>query len=180
MQPLWIRMSGPVMRRLTAGARASLVCMMSVAAVVAAESASAQSGTDACQPDQVTLRGPWGQTQFTVEIADSIEERAEGLMHRPHMARGAGMLFVYEAPQRASFWMKNTLIPLDMLFVDVTGTVRHIHHRAIPGDLTPIPGGDNVFAVLEINGGLAARYGISVGTELRHEVFSKTGAIWPC
>ncbi|KII18158.1 DUF192 domain-containing protein [Phaeobacter sp. S60] len=180
MQPLWIRMSRPVMRRLTAGARAAAACILSVVAIVAADGASAQNGSEACQPNRVALRGPWGQTQFIVEIADTIEERAEGLMHRPHMARGAGMLFVYETPQRASFWMKNTLIPLDMLFVDVTGTVRHIHHRAIPGDLTPIPGGDNVFAVLEINGGLAERFGISVGTELRHEVFSKSGAIWPC
>ncbi|WP_072506371.1 DUF192 domain-containing protein [Phaeobacter porticola] len=173
MRSLWTRLS----YSLTTGARAAALCMISGAAIVAADAGRADT---ACHRDQVSLRGPWGQAQFAVEIADTVEERAQGLMHRPYMARGHGMLFVYEAPQRASFWMKNTLIPLDMLFVDTTGTVRQIHHRAIPGDLTPIPGGDNVFAVLEINGGLAALYGISVGSELRHEVFSETGAIWPC
>ncbi|MFV1593364.1 DUF192 domain-containing protein [Phaeobacter sp. JH20_36] len=173
MRCAWTRLSD----RMTTGARAAALSIMSVAAIVVA---GAVQSEETCRPDLVSLRGPWGQAQFTVEIADTIETRAQGLMHRPHMARGSGMLFVYEMPQRASFWMKNTLIPLDMLFVDSSGTVRHIHHRAIPGDLTPIPGGDNVYAVLEINGGLAALYGISVGTLLRHEVFSTTGAIWPC
>ncbi len=101
-------------------------------------------------------------------------------MFRESLPRGAGMLFVYETPRRASFWMKNTLIPLDMIFVDQAGTVISVHHRAIPGDLTPIEGGTGIFAVLEINGGLAQRYGIAPGTQLRHPVFSAGPAIWPC
>jgi len=133
-----------------------------------------------CRPDRVDLRGSWGQTSFTVEIADDEAERAQGLMFRESIARGAGMLFVYPKPQRAAFWMKNTLIPLDIIFLDETGRVIQIQADAIPGDLTPLPGGDNVFAVLEINGGLAARYGISIGSEMRHKVFSKTTPIWPC
>lgn len=133
-----------------------------------------------CRSDRVDLRGGWGQTSFTVEIADDEAERAQGLMFRESMARGAGMLFVYPKPQRAAFWMKNTLIPLDIIFLDQTGKVIAIQADAIPGDLTPLPGGDNVFAVLEINGGLAARYGISIGSEMRHKVFSKTAPIWPC
>lgn len=133
-----------------------------------------------CRPNQVDLRGNWGQTSFKVEIADDEAERAQGLMFRESLARGAGMLFVYPKPQRAAFWMKNTLIPLDIIFLDQTGQVIRIQANAVPGDLTPLPGGDNVFAVLEINGGLAARYGISVGTEMRHKVFSKTSPIWPC
>ncbi|MEP4038826.1 DUF192 domain-containing protein [Pseudophaeobacter sp.] len=133
-----------------------------------------------CRLDRVDLRGSWGQTSFTVEIADDEAERAQGLMFRESMARGAGMLFVYPNPQRAAFWMKNTLIPLDIIFLDETGRVIQIQADAVPGDLTPLPGGDNVFAVLEINGGLAARYGISIGSEMRHKVFSKTSPIWPC
>jgi uncharacterized membrane protein (UPF0127 family) len=133
-----------------------------------------------CRPDRVELRGSWGQTSFNVEIADDEAERAQGLMFRESLARGAGMLFVYPKPQRAAFWMKNTLIPLDIIFLDQTGRVIHVQANAIPGDLTPLPGGDNVFAVLEINGGLAARSGISIGTEMRHKVFSKTTPIWPC
>ncbi len=134
----------------------------------------------ACREDQVWLRGNWGETRFTVELADNPKERSRGLMFRKTLPRGAGMLFVYEHPQRASFWMKNTLIPLDMLFLDRTGTVSHVHHRAIPGDLTPIVGGTQVYAVLEINGGLARSYGIGVGSQLRHRVFSNGPAAWAC
>ena len=134
----------------------------------------------ACQADAVALRGGWGQTRFSIEVADTPETWSRGLMFREDMPAGAGMLFVYEQPQRASFWMKNTLIPLDMLFVDRSGTVRHIHHMAVPGDLTPIDGGQRVFAVLEINGGLARRYGVTVESELQHPVFSGGPAIWPC
>ncbi len=133
-----------------------------------------------CQPDKVLLRGPWGTAKFVIELADSPEERSRGLMFRETLPVGAGMLFVYEKPQRASFWMKNTLISLDMLFIDLTGTVLHVHHKAIPGDLSGIEGGNDVFAVLEINGGLAETYGIDAGSEVQHAVFSSGPAIWPC
>jgi uncharacterized membrane protein (UPF0127 family) len=134
----------------------------------------------ACAPDVVDLRGPSGQQRFTVELADDGAERAQGLMFREKMASGAGMLFVYDAPQRASFWMKNTLIPLDMIFLDETGRVTRIHSNAIPGDTTPIDGGDSVRFVLEINGGLAKRMGIAEGSELRHPSVPQDRAAWPC
>lgn len=133
-----------------------------------------------CARDVVWLRGDWGETRFTIELADTAPERSKGLMFRESMPRGAGMLFVYEQPQRAEFWMKNTLIPLDMIFADETGLVRHVHHDAVPGDLTPIPGGDGILAVLEINGGLARRYGIVAGSQMRHPVFAAGPAAWPC
>ncbi|MDC0656593.1 DUF192 domain-containing protein [Leisingera sp. SS27] len=141
---------------------------------------AAQGFAGECQSGRVDLRGSWGQTGFSVEIADDEQERAQGLMFRESMPRGAGMLFVYDRPQPAAFWMKNTLIPLDIIFLDKTGLVTTVHENAKPGDLTPIPGGDEVFAVLEINGGLARRYGIAPGTQLRHEIFSARGAVWPC
>lgn len=133
-----------------------------------------------CAPGRVDLRGAWGQAAFDVEIADSEAERAKGLMFREDLPRGTGMLFVYEQPQPAAFWMKNTLIPLDIIFLDERGQVTSVHENAVPGDLTPIPGGDQVFAVLEINGGLARSYGISAGSQMRHEIFSGSGALWPC
>ncbi|MBW4708017.1 DUF192 domain-containing protein [Roseobacter sp. YSTF-M11] len=133
-----------------------------------------------CRDDTVFLKGDWGQARFAVEIADDARERAQGLMHRESLPSAAGMLFVYDRPQRLSFWMRNTLIELDLLFIDATGTVQHIHHRARPLDETPIPGGDNLTHVLEINGGLARAMGISPGTVLRHPTFSKTDAKWSC
>lgn len=145
------------------------------ALLLAAGSAAAD-----CQPGRVSLRGDWGQASFSVEIADDEAERARGLMFRREMADGAGMLFVYDAPQPAAFWMKNTLIPLDILFADQRGIVTSIHENTVPGDLTPIDGGGAVFAVLEINAGLARRYGITAGSEIRHQVFSRKTAVWPC
>ncbi len=133
----------------------------------------------ACAPGEVALRGDWGTARFSVEVADTAETRARGLMFVEEMPTMSGMLFVYDRPQRASFWMKNTLIPLDMIFAGPDGVVRHVHAEAVPGDLTPITGGDGVFAVLEINGGLAARFGIAPGTEMQHPAFGANAA-WPC
>lgn len=133
-----------------------------------------------CAEGHVDLRGAWGQARFTVEIADTDAARAQGLMHRDYLPRSAGMLFVYDAPGSPAFWMKNTLIALDMLFVDPSGVVRHIHHDAIPHDTTPIPGGENVLMVLEINGGLSRRLGIAEGSEMRHPRLAQDQAAWPC
>ena len=133
-----------------------------------------------CSDSTVWIKGPFGQARFSVEIADDANERATGLMNRPSMAMSTGMLFVYDRPSSLSFWMRNTLIELDMLFIDATGVVRHIHHRAIPLDETPIFGGDGLTHVLEINGGLANTMGLRVGDQLRHPSFAQADAIWPC
>ena len=100
-------------------------------------------------------------------------------MHREKLASSAGMLFVYDAPQFVSFWMRNTLIPLDMIFLDETGVVQKVHENAIPLDETGIPGGDNIQYVLEINGGFAGRLGITEGSELRHPAIGDN-ASWSC
>ena len=132
-----------------------------------------------CSDDRVDLRGDWGQARFTVEVADDVDERSRGLMFRERLAFSAGMLFAYDRPQRVSFWMRNTLIPLDMIFMDAEGRVTRIHENAVPLDETDIPGGDAVQFVLEINGGLATRLGIEVGSELRHPIIGAEAA-WPC
>ncbi len=134
----------------------------------------------ACRAGAVHLRGDWGQVRFAVEIADTEATRAQGLMHRESLPRMAGMLFIYDAPQRATFWMENTLIPLDMLFLDAAGTVTHIHHEAQPLDRTIIDGGPGVSMVLEINGGLARQLGIGPGSEMRHPRIDPDAAAWPC
>lgn len=132
-----------------------------------------------CRADRVDLRGDWGRAGFTVELADTPAARSDGLMHRESLPAFSGMLFVYDYPQRARFWMKNTLIPLDMLFLGSDGTIRHIHENSQPHSETIIDGGSDIVAVLEINGGMAARLRIAVGDVLRHPAFG-TEAAWPC
>ena len=135
----------------------------------------------ACRNDTVEVRlASGGVARFSVDVADDADERARGLMFRETLARSSGMLFVYERPQHAVFWMRNTLIPLDMVFADATGTVTRVHEGAVPGDETGIDGGTNVAAVLEINGGLARRLGIAPGAVLRHPEVSSPQAAWPC
>jgi len=133
-----------------------------------------------CRDGVVELRGDFGQASFRVDLADDPEERARGLMFVEDMPRGKGMLFVYESPRRASFWMRNTLIPLDMIFADETGTVTRVHENAVPLDETSISGGDGVLSVLEINGGMAGQIGIEPGTQMRHAALPQDAAAWPC
>lgn len=129
-----------------------------------------------CTPGTVEITGDFGKARFSVEIADDDAERAQGLMHRARLPMSAGMLFVYDTPQRLSFWMRNTLIELDMLFIDPQGVIRHIHHRAQPLDETPIAGQvPGLIAVLEINGGLARRMGLEVGDTVHHPALGQLG-----
>lgn len=90
------------------------------------------------------------------------------------------MLFVYDAPSTVSFWMKNTLIPLDMIFLDQHGVVQRVHENAVPGSLESIPGGDNILAVLEVNGGQSRKLGLVEGAQMRHPAFSDTMPAWAC
>ena len=135
---------------------------------------------EVCAEDRLDIRGPWGEAQFTVEIADEPAEQAQGLMFRDSLASSAGMLFVFPAPEAPVFWMKNTLIPLDMVFIAPDGTVARVHPEAVPGDLTPIPGGDGILAVLEIKGGMAAALGVGPGDAVRHPAFDGADAAWSC
>ncbi|CUH48563.1 DUF192 domain-containing protein [Ruegeria atlantica] len=134
----------------------------------------------ACKPDKIDIKNDSAQIRFNIELAISPQDRSRGLMFRESLPNRSGMLFVFDPPQPVVFWMKNTLLPLDIIFLDRAGTVTRVHQGAIPGDLTPIEGGDSVFAVLEINAGLAARYSIKPGTVMRHEIFSQGPAIWSC
>jgi uncharacterized membrane protein (UPF0127 family) len=133
-----------------------------------------------CRDDVAEFRWPGGGARFTVEIADDPAEQTQGLMFRETLAASRGMLFVYPEARPVSFWMRNTLIPLDMVFVDASGRVALVHPMAVPGDLTPIPGPKDTLMVLEIRGGLAAGLGLTEGAELRHPRVPQKGAAWPC
>ncbi len=135
---------------------------------------------DACAPGALDLRDGDSTLRFTVEVADDDAERAEGLMFRESMPKFSGMLFVYDRPQPVAFWMRNTLIPLDMLFFDGSGRLATIKVNAVPHDETPVPGGNDIRYVLEINGGLSEELGIEPGATIRHPALDQATAAWPC
>ena len=171
------RSIGKRINKASAGQRIGAAFLAAGCMLAAATAPEAQG---ACREDALWVRGDWGQARFSVEVADTVDERAQGLMNRPSMPTSAGMIFIYEKTGPASFWMRNTLIPLDMLFADAQGVIQMIHSNAIPLDETPIFGGNDVRYVLEINGGLAKAMGITVGSEMRHPGFLQEIANWPC
>lgn len=98
-----------------------------------------------------------------VEVAETSAEQQQGMMFRESSPDDRGMLFLFECPRPARFWMRNTLIPLDMVFIAEDRTILRIHHEATPCDLTGVESGGVVSSVLEIRGGLAAELGLSEG-----------------
>lgn len=106
---------------------------------------------------------PGGAVRISVEIADTEAERSRGLMGRSHLAPGSGMVFVYPTPRVVGFWMHDTPLPLDMIFIDAAGRILSIHANAQPFDETPIWSGGPVQHVLEIAGGQAAALGLAPG-----------------
>ncbi len=120
---------------------------------------------------RLAIEGERGRHTFTVEVAATDETRQVGLMFRKSLAADAGMLFDYQTPQPVAMWMKNTLIPLDMLFIGADHRIVRIAERTVPHSLATIDSGGPVRAVLELNAGTAARLGIKVGDLVRHAAF---------
>ncbi len=112
------------------------------------------------------LKRDGGEIVYEVEMAVTPEQHQHGLMFTKGLPRGRGMIFLYDPPQEAAFWMKNTLIPLDLLFVSEEREIIKIAPNAKPHDLTPIPSDIPIRAVLEIGGGEAAALGIKVGDRI--------------
>ena len=107
-----------------------------------------------------------GVVPLTLEVASNANDRATGLMKRKTLAPFDGMLFAWPQSQDASFWMKNTMIPLDILFVDAQGKVRHVAPMATPYSLEPISSGGPYLTAIEIDGGRAAKAGITAGSRV--------------
>jgi uncharacterized membrane protein (UPF0127 family) len=118
---------------------------------------------------QLIIKTAAGENHFTVEVVDTNEGRAQGLMFRTALAPDAGMLFDFKESRPVSFWMQNTLIPLDMLFIRHDGTIANIHVNAKPMDPTSIPSDGPVEFVLEIPGGRSAEVGIKAGDTVIHD-----------
>lgn len=155
---------------------------IAVAAALFASAAALLAGPSnaACSIDRVDLVTAQGTVSYRVEIADEPEERARGLMFRQSMDADAGMLFLFEQPGPASFWMRNTFIPLDIIFVDESGTVLNVAANTVPFSEARINSEGDAFAVLEINAGQAAEQGIAAGTQLRHPGFADRPGALPC
>jgi uncharacterized membrane protein (UPF0127 family) len=107
-----------------------------------------------------------GVLHYKVEVATTSQEQAKGLMFRTSLPERGGMIFPMKPPRFASFWMKNTLISLDIIFIRPDHTIESIAANAVPQDLTPLESGEPVAAVLEIAGGEAARIGIAPGDKI--------------
>lgn len=120
----------------------------------------------------LTIVSAAGPHKFTVELATTPAQMEQGLMYRRSLAPDAGMLFDFKTPTVATMWMKNTLIPLDMLFVDGGGRIVDIHQRAVPQSLDTIASAVPVRAVIELNGGTAARLGIKPGDRVIFPIFA--------
>ena len=120
---------------------------------------------------ELTILTRSGPHKFTIELANTPDQMTQGLMFRQSLAPDAGMLFAYSPPAIATMWMKNTLIPLDMLFVDEHGIIVNIGERTVPGSLAAIAAAAPVRAVIELNGGTAARLGIRPGDRVLFPLF---------
>ena len=118
--------------------------------------------------NSLTIHTDKGDFAFSVEIVDTPAARQKGLMFRESLADDAGMLFDFFEEGNVAFWMSNTLIPLDMLFIRADGTIANIHVNAIPLDLTSIPSEGPVRFVLEIPGGRSLEIGAKAGDRVSH------------
>ena len=122
--------------------------------------------------EPLTVATETDASMFTVEIADTDALRSRGLMFRQRMPEDRGMLFDFGKPRPVSMWMKNTLIPLDMLFIRADGTIAYIAENTVPKSLEAIGVSEPVLAVLELAGGSARRLGIRSGDTVYHRIFS--------
>ncbi len=123
----------------------------------------------ACSDEgKLVLHSSTGDYTFNVEVVDTPESRAQGLMYRQDLAEDAGMLFDFKEEREVSFWMRNTLIPLDMIFIGADGVVKNIHVNAVPHDPTSIPSDGPVQFVLEIPGGRSVEIGLKAGDTMDH------------
>ena len=118
--------------------------------------------------DVVMVETSSSQYRFEVEVADDSAERSEGLMYRTDLADNAGMLFMYQETRPVDFWMKNTPLSLDIVFVRPDGTIARIAANTTPMSEDMIPSGEPVLAVLEVKAGIMRQLGIAVGDRLRN------------
>lgn len=137
-------------------------------------SAFAQSG-QTFEKSRLTVETARGQSfDFDVELALTPAQQAQGLMHREEMAADAGMLFVFPRARPASFWMKNTILPLDIIFIGPDGAILNIAKRTTPMSTESVPSDGEAKAVLELNAGVTDLLNIRPGDRVVHELLENT------
>ena len=127
----------------------------------------------ACENNVLKIEFNESFAKIEIEIADSHEERKKGLMFRNHLDPGTGMLFIYDYPQRVGFWMKNTKIPLDIVFANKRGVVVNISKNTEPLSTNLINGGNNIQYVLEINAGMSEQLNLFIGSRLVNPIINQ-------
>ena len=145
-----------------------LIGTLALAGLITFAGMAARAQLQRFETSTLTIDTGKGAEHFNVELARTPAQQEQGLMFRRELAPDAGMLFVFGQTQPAVFWMKNTLIPLDMVFIAADGRVADIHERAVPLSEANIVSKVPVKAVLELNGGTVARLGIMPG-DLVHD-----------
>ena len=120
---------------------------------------------------EIWIESAAGRHRFVVEVAETYDQRQRGLMFRRELARDTGMLFHFGEESRLAMWMKNTFIPLDMLFVNKHGIIHRVVENTTPLSLKTIPGGAPTLVVVELNAGVTHQLGITVGDRLIHDIF---------
>jgi len=154
-----------------AGVAIVVLCLAGPPAIGRAGSASTGNDGKAARAELVIATAT-AKHRFQIEVARTAEQRRTGLMFRRHLAPDAGMLFTFDPPQLVSMWMKNTILPLDMLFIDAQGRIVNIARNTTPFSLDTIASAGPVAAVLEVAGGTTEKLGIKAGDRVEHELFS--------
>lgn len=154
------------MMKRSAAALAALILSAAAPLAGCAAAGEPQKPARADRLVELAIETAGGRRAFLVEMARTEAEQERGLMFRTTLAADRGMLFPYDPPRVASFWMKNTYIPLDMIFIRPDGTIARIAENTIPESLDPVSAGEPVIAVLEIAGGNAAAQGIAEGDKV--------------
>jgi len=134
-------------------------------------SASLLTPAQAMRRETLKLLTAQGAQTIDIEIADTPEEKAQGLMFRTHLDDKSGMLFFYDRPMEITMWMRNTYIPLDMVFIRANGTIHRIESRTEPLSENFIASRGDVAACLELAGGAAERLGLKPGDRIEHRFF---------
>ena len=161
------------MRALSRVAQAAAIACLILTVPAAVHPVSAQTAAreSVAETEPLSIVTKAGPKRFEVEVMRDDAGRSRGLMFRRHMAADHGMLFDFERTEPVTMWMKNTYLPLDMVFIRPDGVVSRIAADTEPLSTAIIPSGSPVSAVLELNAGTAAKLGIQAGDRVEHPLF---------